>query len=59
MTFDINDRVGSQNGRKTYKDLPNIDFYLGDCLKFVDYYINCPLIFLDIDPHEEIIRYSS
>lgn len=43
MTFDIEDRVGTPVGQKTYKDLENIDFYFGDCLKFVDYFINVPL----------------
>lgn len=48
LTYDLTDLVN------VYKLLPNISFRQKDCIQVVDEYINCPLIFLDIDPHDGI-----
>lgn len=47
-TYDIEDKVGNLG----YKGLKNVHFYPGNCIHYVDRYIDFPFVYLDIDPHD-------
>lgn len=54
ITYDIIDCILSQKKDLSIHDIPNIDVRIGDYKEKIEELYTCPIVFLDVDPHDGI-----